>query len=361
MKLISKIIFLTSTVFTLISCTKTDNAAPVAPIQLTPAIGEYILSEGVYNNNNTKLSFYNNATNTVIGDFFLQQNPTIPVGLGDTGNDMIVYGGKLYIVMNVSGRVTVLNASNATFIKNISFIEGPLNKQPRYITAARGKIYVTAYDNKVSVIDTSSLAIIKAIPVGPNPEGIAASDNYLYIANSGGFNAVPDSTVSLIDLATEVEIKKIKVGVNPNKIAINQAGNIFVSAYGNFGNIAPSISVINGSTNTNGINLGPNFVYSHLRINGDIAYLYNNYGGGTIKVFNTATNTIVRNNFITDGSTIATTYAVNIDELNGDVYIGDAGDFITSGKVVCYTKEGVKKFSFSLAPGINPNTIVFRR
>jgi YVTN family beta-propeller protein len=342
------------------SCKKTDTTTTL-PVQLTPAIGEYILSEGGFGNNNTKLSFYNNTTGTVVGDFFLQQNPSIPTGLGDTGNDMIVYGGKLYIAMNVSGRVTILNASNATFIKNISFIEGPINKQPRYITAARGKVYVTAYDNKVSVIDTTSLAIIKTIPVGPNPEGIAASNDYLYVANSGGFNIVPDSTVSLIDLNTETEIKKIKVGVNPNKIAINQAGNIFVSAYGNFNNIPPSISVINGATNANGIVLGSNFEYSHIRIFGDIAYLYNNYGGGTIKVFNTATNIIARNNFITDGTLIATNYGINIDELNGDVYIADAGNFVTAGKVTCFTNAGIKKFSFSVAPGVNPNTIVFRR
>jgi YVTN family beta-propeller protein len=344
------------------ACKKNDDTIPVAPVQLTPAIGQYILSEGGFGGNNTKLSFYNNATNTVVGDFFAQQNPTITSGLGDTGNDMIVYGGKLYIIMNVSGRVTVLNASNATFIKNISFIEGGVNKSPRYAVGARGKVYITAYDNKVSVIDTSSLTIVKTIPVGPNPEGIAASDNYLYVANSGGYNTIPDSTVSLIDLNTETEIKKIKVGVNPNKVEINQAGNIFVSAYGNFSNIPPSLSVINGSTNANGINLGPNFQYSHLRIFGDIAYAYNNYGGGgTAKVFNTATNTIVRNEFITDGTIITTPYGINVDDLTGDVYIADAKNYVTAGSVTCFTSTGVKKFSFSVAPGVNPNKIVFRR
>ncbi len=344
------------------ACKKNDEPTPTAPVQLTPAIGEYILSEGGFGSNNTKLSFYNNATNTVVGDFFAQQNPTITGGLGDTGNDMIVYGGKLYIVMNVSGRVTVLNASNATFIKSIGFIEAGVNKQPRYAVAVRGKVYVTAYDNKVSVIDTSSLNIVKTIPVGPNPEGIAASDNYLYVANSGGLNAVPDSTVSLIDLNTETEIKKIKVGLNPNKIEINQAGNIFVTAYGNFGNIPPSISVINGSTNTNGINLGPNFSYSHIRIFGDIAYVYNNYGcAGTAKVFNSATNTIVRNEFITDGTVITTPYGINVDDLNGDVYIADAKNYVSAGSVTCFSSAGVKKFSFSVAPGVNPNKIVFRR
>lgn len=343
------------------SCKKTDSPA-IAPVQNGPAIGAYVLSEGGFSGNNTKLSYYTNSSATVVGDFFLQQNPALTAGLGGLGNDAIIYGSKLYIVMNGSGNVTVLNASNAIFIKQISFVANMTNKQPRYAVGARGKVYVTSYDNTVSVIDTTSLSIIKTINVGANPEGIAASANYLYVANSGGFNAVPDSTVSLIDLNTETEIRKIKVGVNPYKVEINDGGNIFVSAYGNYTNIPASISVINGAVNQTSVNLGSNFSYSNIRIVGDIAYLYNNYGGtGTAKVYNTATNTVVRNEFITDGTAVQTPYGVNIDEQNGDVYIADAGNFSSAGKVTCFTSAGVRKFFFSVSPGVNPNKILFRR
>jgi len=340
-------------------CKKVDVPNEIQPIVLAPAVGEYILSEGGFGGNNTKLSFYTNNTATLNGDLFLQQNPTITLGLGDVGNDAIVYGSKMYIVMNGSGRVTVLSAASAILIKNISFLNNTVNKQPRYAVGARGKVYVTSYDNTVSVIDTTSLTIIKTIPVGANPEGIAASSNYLYVANSGGFNTTPDSTVSLIDLNTELEIRKIKVGVNPYKIEINTAGNIFVSAYGNYSNIPASISVINGSTNSTSTNLGSNFAYTNIRIFGDIAYLYG--GTGTAKVYNTATNTIVRNEFVTDGTAVQTPYGINIDEQNGDVYIADAGNFTTAGKVTCFTSAGVKKFSFSVSPGVNPNKILFKR
>ena len=343
------------------SCKKTDSP-PIAPVQTKPAIGAYVLSEGGFSGNNTKLSYYNNSTASVVGDFFLQQNPTLTAGLGGIGNDAIIYGSKLYIVMNGSGNVTVLNASNAIFLKQISFLINTINKQPRYAVGARGKVYVTAYDNTVSVIDTTSLSIIKTITVGANPEGIAASANYIYVANSGGFNATPDSTISLIDLNTETEIRKIKVGVNPYKVEINTAGNVFISAYGDYGNIPASISVINGAVNLTSTNLGSNFSYSNIRIAGDIAYLYNNYGGtGTAKVYNTATNSIVRNEFITDATAVQTPYGLNIDEQNGDVYIADAINFTSAGKVTCFGSNGVKKFSFSTTPGVNPNKILFRR
>ena len=351
-----------SVVTVLAACKKVDVPVVITPALLSPAVGEYILSEGSFGGNNTKLGYYANTSAIATGDFFLQQNPTMTAGLGELGNDAIVYGSKMYIVMNGSGRVSVLNSGNALFIKNISFLNNNVNKQPRYAVGARGKVYVTSWDNTVTVVDTTSLTIIKSIAVGANPEGIAASANFLYVANSGAFNSVPDSTVSLIDLNTETEIKKIKVGVNPYKVEINTAGNIFVSAYGNFGSIPASVFVINGGTNAAGTNLGANFKYTNVRMFGDIAYLYNNYGGtGIAKVYNTATNTIVRNEFITDGTVIQTPYGLNIDEQNGDVYIGDAGNFSSAGKVICFSSNGVKKFSFSTAPGVNPNKILFKR
>lgn len=344
------------------SCKKVIDTRVVLPIELAPSVGAYVLSEGGFTGNNTKLSYYTNSSSVTVGDFFLQQNPSLTAGLGGLGNDAIIYGSKMYIVMNGAGNVTVLNASNAIFMKKISFLVNTTNKQPRYAVGARGKVYVTSYDNTVSVIDTTSLSIIKTITVGANPEGIAASANYLYVANSGGFNATPDSTVSLIDLNTELEVRKIKVGVNPSKIEINTAGNVFVSAYGNYGNIPASLSFINGAINLTSVNLGSNFSYSNIRIVGDIAYLYNNYGGtGTAKVYNTAINTVVRNEFITDATPVQTPYGLNIDEQNGDVYIADASNFTSAGKVTCFSSAGVKKFSFSVAPGVNPNKILFRR
>ncbi len=356
-KRINKFLPVVIAAFILNGCAKDDTVMPEPPLT-TPAKGAYILSEGAYGSNNTKLSYYSFSSAAITGDFFLQQNPAITAGLGDTGNDMIIYGTKLFIILNNADSITVLNAANATFLKRIKIgnFAGP-----RYAAAARGKVYVTASNNTVTAIDTTTLTVVKTIAVGANPEGIAASNNYLYVANSGGFNYPNfDSTVSLIDLNTETEIRKIKVGINPYKVEINAAGNVFVSAFGNYAAIPASVSVINGTTNLTSSNLGAAFNYSNIRIAGDIAYLYNNYGDtSTAKVYNTATNSIIRTKFITDGTVITTAYGININEENGDVYIADAKNFITAGTVTCFTSAGVKKFSFSVSPGVNPNKILF--
>ncbi|MEO5942286.1 MAG: hypothetical protein ABIP30_16270 [Ferruginibacter sp.] len=342
------------------ACSK-DDVNPGPPV-LTAAKGLYILSEG--SSNNSKLGYYNLATGVLTGDFFGQQNPSSS-GLGSLANDMIQYGSKLYIVMNGSSNVTVLNASNAVFIKQIPFINGSVAMQPRYAASYKGNVYVTStIDSSVSVIDTSSLSIIKTIHVGRNPEGLAIVGNKMYVANSGGytFGAV-DSTVSVIDLNTQTEIKRIKTATkNGQRVDVNSMGDVYVSGYGDFADAPASVSIISSITDNVKLEMGPAFGYSNVRIYDDVAYFYNTYGGtGTCKLYNTITNTVLRPEFITDGTLITNAYGINVDEQNGDVYILDSKSFPSTGVANCFDKNGVKKFSFSVSPGVGPNKVLFIR
>src|SRR4051794_7678240 len=70
--------------------------------------GIYILSQGLINSNNSSLGFYNELNKEMNQDIFNQVNMR---GLGDTGNDIQLYGSKLYVVMNVSNTVEVMDAS----------------------------------------------------------------------------------------------------------------------------------------------------------------------------------------------------------------------------------------------------------
>jgi hypothetical protein len=45
---------------------------------------------------------------------------------------------------------------------------------------------------------------------------------------------------------------------------------------------------------------------------------------------------------------------LDVDLSTGDVYVGDAKDYVSSGEVFCFDKTGKKKFSFSVSPGISP-------
>ena len=71
----------------------------------TGTAGIYVLSEGLFNLNNSTLMFHSLKNGQTDTDYFRSKNHR---GLGDTANDMAIYGSKLYIVVNVSSQIEVI-------------------------------------------------------------------------------------------------------------------------------------------------------------------------------------------------------------------------------------------------------------
>ena len=337
------------------SCKKNDSPAPVVPVVTT---GVYVLSEGLFNSNNTTLTYYNFATSTATTDFFASSNGS---GLGDTGNDMIIYGGKMYIVMNQSSYLEVADATTAKNIKKIDLkTAAAAARQPRYAVAYKNKVLVSSYDGTVAVIDTAALTIDKFITVGANPEQMVVSGSKLYVANSGGLQPVPDSTVSVIDLSTFTEIQKIKVPLGPGSMTADDAGNIYVACIGNYTTVPPRLVKISTASNT--IIKTADTAVGKMRFYNGKLYATGGYlGSSKVRALNTTDFTAASANFVTDGTAIKLPYGITVDDLTGDVYVTDAKDYISSGEVFCFDKTGKKKFSFSVSPGLNPNTVALIR
>ncbi len=330
----------------LFSCTK-DDTPPVVPAVTT---GVYVLNQGLYGNNNTSLTYYDFSTSAPTTDFFKNVNG---FGLGDTGSDFIIYGSKTYVVVNVSGYVAVLNTATAKFTDTINFKKSGVNSGPQNIVASGKHVFVTATDGTVAVIDTVTLAIEKYITVGSNPAQMAVSGDNLYVSNTGGFSATYDSTVSVISLNSLTVTATITVGLNPGSIAADDAGNIYVACTGDYGSVAPKLVKVALSSSsiikTAAIAIGTiRFSKGQLLTTG--GYL----GAANVGLLNTTDLTAARAAFITDGSTIVNPYGLDADPVTGDVYVGDAKDYVSSGEVFCFDKAGKKKFSFSTNPGISP-------
>lgn len=355
MKKITFPLLATALALSITSCKKENAPKPEIPEVTT---GAYVLSEGSFNGNNTTLTYYNSNNHVATTDLYKNINGS---GLGDSGNDMIIYGSKLYIVMNVSSYLEVAEAATAESITKINLKSATLQPlTPRYVVAYKGHVFVSCWDGTVAVIDTATLTINKFITVGANPEQMAVSGNNLYVANSGGITPGYDSTVSVINLNTLTQTSKIKVGTNPNSIVADDAGNIYVSCIGNYASIPAKLVKVN--TNTNTITKSADTAVGKIRYYNGLLYTTGGLlGSPNIRTLNTNDFSATTPNFVTDGTTIAVPYAFNIDETTGDVYVGDAVDYVSPGNVFCFDKNGKKKFSFSVSPGLNPNTVVFLR
>jgi YVTN family beta-propeller protein len=316
-----------------------------------------ILNEGAYNKNNSTLTKYNPFNRATFRDYF---NLTNKRGLGDVGNDMILYGSKLYIVINISGTIEVVDPTTGLSIKQIPMkTEDGASKQPRQITSYDGKIYVTSYDDTVSRIDTTTLTVDATIEVGMDPDGIVAQNGKLYVANSGGLNYFDgyNNTLSVIDAATFTVIDEIEVAVNPTNIDADNRGNVYISALGNYFDqpaVFQKLETAAGTVTTIEEITSP----GKFLIHDNKAYIVQgSYGTSySVVVFDCVTEEVVAENFITDGTQIDIIYSISIDPKTGDLFIMES-DYIIPGSVYCFDKQGKLKYSI-IAVGLNPNTVI---
>lgn len=333
------------------SCKKDDRINTEPEVPKAERKGLYVLCEGLFNANNSTLAYYNYGDQKLVTDQFSKVNGR---GLGDTGIDIQVYGSKMYVTVNVSSTLEVINAQTGASIKKIDLKNNGVGRQPRYVVFNKNKAFISNYDGTVAMLDTTSLAVEQYIKVGRNPEQMAISNGKLYVANSGGLDYPNyDNTVSVIDLTTLKEIQKITVVENPRGLAADAYGDVYVLSTGNYGDVKPSLSTIDSKTDV--VKTAVAFSGGNMVINGDRAYI--SASGGKVKVFNVKTEKLETENFISDGTKVTTMYGLAVDNLTGEVFVADAKNYTTSGEVFCFDKDGKKKYSITV--GINPNNIVF--
>jgi hypothetical protein len=349
-----KLLFLLTLLF---ACEKkkVDEPKPIFDSKSGLKNGMMVLCQGLFQQNNSTISWVD-LSNGVSDDVFF----TTKTGrlLGDTGNDIDVYGSKIYVVVNVSSTIEILNKNTGESIKQISMMNGAIAKQPRSIVFSGSNAFITCFDGYVDVLDTVTLTITKRIKVGENPEGLSISNGKLYVANSGGLNSPNvDSTVSVISLSSLEEMKKITVGKNPGSVVTDSQGDVYVIARGNYGNI-PSRMVRINSSNDLVENTFP-FDASGMEVMGsNLLINYHNYTTKTsnIALFDAITETI-SNSTLIDNSHFTTLYGVQYNLTNQKIYCLDAMGYSNTGYVRVFSVTGQYETSYHV--GLNPGKIIF--
>ncbi|MBV8253714.1 MAG: YncE family protein [Chitinophaga sp.] len=360
----------------LYACRKGDQIVPpvetpvTTPVPNAAVAGFYLLNEGNMGSNKATLDYFDYTTGIYHKNIYATINPNVVKELGDVGNDVQIYGGKLYAVINVSNKVEVMDAATTKRIKQIDILNC------RYVVFANGKAYVSSYAGPVQLdvnapigfvaeVDTATLEVTRKVTVGFQPEEMAVVNGKLYVANSGGYR-VPnyDSTVSVIDLNTFTEVKKINTGINLHRLKADAYGDIYVSSRGDYRKVPSSLYRID--TKTDEVVQHFDLPTSDIWISGDTAYLYGSefsYNTNSFKIsynmLNVRTETVLNKNFITDGSDaqIKMPYAVAVNPVTKEILVGDAKDYISPGKLFCYTSTGQLKWS--VITGDIPGHIAF--
>ena len=180
--------------------------------------GAYVVNSGNMRNKiESSLTAIDYASSTATQNVFKAANGR---SLGDTANDGIVYGNKIYLAVDQSNTIEVIDKKTKQSIKQIKTTEllgNAEGAEPRHIIAGGGNVYFTTYGGYVAAVDTTSFALQKKWQVGSYPEGLVIGNGNLYVANSnygaGGGN------ISCINLANDnVETKNIEGVNNPTSI-----------------------------------------------------------------------------------------------------------------------------------------------
>lgn len=194
-----------------------DNDGPETYLQ-EYSTGAYVVNSGnMYNKIESSLTAIDYASSTATQNVFKAANGRT---LGNTANDGIVYGNKIYLAVDQSNTVEVIDKKTKKSIKQINTTELLGNAEgadPRHIIADGGKVYFTTYGGYVAAVDTTDFALQKKWQVGSYPEGLVIGKGNLYVANSnygaGGGN------ISCINLSNDnVETKNIEGVNNPTSI-----------------------------------------------------------------------------------------------------------------------------------------------
>ncbi|MCG5430912.1 Ig-like domain-containing protein [Mycobacterium sp. MYCO198283] len=185
---------------------------------------------------------------------------------------------------------------------------------PFGVAVAGSRAYVANQGNdSVSVINTSTNAVVATINVGSSPMGVAASadGSRVYVAGN--------NTVSVINTATNTVVSNITTGGGQSYgIAVNPSGTrVYVTQTGN-----NRVVVINTATNAVVANITVGATPGGLAVSPDGTRVYvANFNANTVSVINTATNTVV-------GSAIAVganPYGVAVTPDGTRVYVTNAG------------------------------------
>ncbi len=335
-----------------VSCESDDEPTGWEAPEVTKT-GVYILNNGAWGANDGSLSYYNVDKQKLTSEVFYNMNGEQK--LGDLGQDMTIYGSKMYITVTGSNKIFITNRS-AKVLKTIDPKNNDQPMQPRYTKAYGNKVYVTTQSGYVLQIDTTSMAVDKQIKVGSYPEQMTIVNGNLYVANSGQGK---DNTVSVINLSTFTETGKITVIINPEKITSDKYGNIYVISSGNYVDIKPTLQKINPTTKA--VSVISTDVATQMAASGDKLFLiymnpvdYSATAAAKLYYYDITKGEVVKQSFVTPPSAtdLDDASSISINPSTGEIYI-TTSDYVTKGSVYKFSASGAYQTKFS-SEGLNP-------
>lgn len=337
--------------------------------------GLYLINEGNMGSNKCTLDYLDlssdQATVHYYRNIYADRNPDQVLELGDVGNDIKIYGSRLWMIVNCSNKVEVCRATDARHLGKIDIANC------RYLAFDQGFAYVSSYAGprqmshdsmlgRVYKVDTLTLQKVDSVAVGYQPEEMAIAGRRLYVANSGGYRlAGYDNTVSVVDLDQMQVTETIEVADNLHRMAADRYGQVWVSSRGDYYETPSSLSWIEPSSHEVG---HLDIPVSEMCLVGDsLYYLGSSFSYITGKnsvemgIVNVRTHQRIVTTLFDDPAiaSIKLPYGIIVNPIDRDFYLMDAKNYVSSGELLHFLPDGT--FDWRVWTGDIPSKACFVR
>ena len=160
-----------------------------------------------------------------------------------------------------------------------------------------------------------------------------------------------ENTLSVIDLETFREVERIPIAINLHHCIADHRGILWVSSRGDYGETPSRLYAYD--TRKQRLVQTLDVAVSNMWMDGDSLYIIGNQWSNITQtneksyaIVNTRAMQRVSDSFIKDGTDaeIAMPYGVAVNPITKDIYVTDAKNYVTPGRLYCFGSDGVKKW-----------------
>ena len=303
-----------------------------------------ILNEGTFNFGNASLSLYNMTENTIQNNIYKTINN---IDLGDVAQSMKVIKDEIFIVVNNSAKIEILDKKTLKQKRTISIP----NSSPRYIESIDDSTIIVTelYADKLWIIHSNSGNIIQTISTNGWTEQLQKVGTKIFIVQKKRFNKA--STQNALLVYENNTLSTVQTSKEINSFCIQNNNLIALFSADNQQNLPAEIAIFNTTTNQwiLGYQFAQNEQPSSIKTNiltNEIMFYMNG-------IYTYSNNAITKK----INTQLTNFYAFDISPYNGDIYLSDAKDFVQSATISRYNAAGSKIHEFT--SGVNSNNFLF--
>lgn len=334
------LIFISSLFLT--NCKDEPPKTPTAPI--SQGKGIFVVNEGTFGMGNSSL-FYINLENESLNtdDDLFKPNNNRP--LGDVFQSMALVNKNAWLVVNNSGKIEVINPETSKSIATIKNL-----KSPRFALEVKpGKVYASdIYANTISIVDANSFTKTGEIKCKGWTEEMILYQNKVWVTNHNS------DYLYIINPDTDLLTDSIALAYGGSSILSDKNGKIWVLCSGDFlKKRTGGLFCINPAT----LKIEKQWLFTKddfnpvkLKQNPANDSLYFIFQG--IYGFSKSVSTLPSIPLIPQSSG-SSFYGLTIQSTTGNLFVSDAMDYVSRGKIMVYSPKGVfiKSYKAGVVPG----------